>query len=169
MKLPDDLKHPSGGEHVDELAHSVLKLAHEAIERFPEMKRKHMFLASGAAISSALIVAAGVAVGRRIKAGARPEDAVQEVTEAEIEGLRLVEREPYRPPNARTASAEAASDGPGVAVPAANVPAANVPATNVPATEDTPPADGATAASEVSEGGSSEGEEPTVRDAAAGA
>lgn len=102
----DDLKHASGGEHVDELAHSAIHLAHAAIDRFPEMKRKHMFLAGGAAISSALLVAAGVAVMRRVRAGAKPEDAVQAVTEDEIEGLRLVERTPYRP-NGATPSADA--------------------------------------------------------------
>lgn len=97
MKLPDDLRHPSGGEQVDELAHNVLKLAHEAIDRFPEVKRRHMFMAGGAAISSAAIVAAGVAIMLRIRAGANPHEAVQAVTEEEIEGLRLVEREHYRP------------------------------------------------------------------------
>ena len=104
MKVPDELKHPSGGEHVDELAHGAIKLAHEAIERFPDMKRRHMFLAGGAAISSALVVAAGVAVMRRVKAGAKPEDAVQAVTEDEIEGLRLVERTHYRPNGAGSES-----------------------------------------------------------------
>lgn len=97
MRIPDDMRHPSGGEGVDELASGVLKLAHEAIERFPEVKRRHMFLASGAAISSALVVAAGVAVMRRVRAGQAPADAVRDVTEDEIEGLRLVERKHYRP------------------------------------------------------------------------
>lgn len=116
MRLPDDLKHPSGGEQVDELAHGVLRLAHEAIERFPDVKRRHMFMAGGAAISSALVVAAGVAIMRRVRAGQRPEDAVQEVTEEEIEGLRLVEREHYRPThngnNNGTGDATAEADEP---------------------------------------------------------
>ena len=103
MKLPDDLMHPSGGEQLDDLAHGAIRLAHDAIERFPEMKKRHMFLAGGAAISSALVVAAGVAVARRILAGAKPNDAVQAVTEDEIEGLRLVERIPYRPNGATPA------------------------------------------------------------------
>jgi len=103
MKLPDDLMHPSGGEQLDDLAHGAIRLAHDAIERFPEMKKRHMFLAGGAAISSALVVAAGVAVARRILAGAKPHDAVQAVTEDEIEGLRLVERTPYRPNGATPA------------------------------------------------------------------
>ncbi len=124
MKLPDDLMHPSGGEQLDDLAHGAIRLAHDAIERFPEMKKRHMFLAGGAAISSALVVAAGVAVARRILAGAKPDDAVQAVTEDEIEGLRLVERTPYRPngttpaattddlPEDETAETEATADEP---------------------------------------------------------
>ena len=104
MKLPDDLMHPSGGEQLDDLAHGAIKLAHEAIERFPDMKKRHMFLAGGAAISSALVVAAGVAVARRIRAGAKPHEAVRDVTEDEIEGLRLVERSPYRPNGATPAA-----------------------------------------------------------------
>lgn len=111
MKLPDDLKHPSGGEQVDELARSAIKIAHEAIERFPEMKRRHMFLASGAAISSALVIAAGVAVMRRVRAGAQPDEAVQAVTEEEITGLRLVKRTPYRPNGAHAAATTDASPG----------------------------------------------------------
>jgi hypothetical protein len=100
----------SGGEHVDELAHGVLKLAHEAIDRFPEVKRRHMFMAGGAAISSALIVAAGVAVARRIKSGQSAEDAVRDVTEEEIDGLRLVEREHYRPNREAVTEAETPAD-----------------------------------------------------------
>lgn len=106
MKLPDDLKHASGGEQIDELAHGVLKLAHEAIDRFPDVKRRHMFMAGGAAISSALVVAAGVAILRRVRNGQHPQVAAQEVTEEEIEGIRLVERTPYRPPGANGATRE---------------------------------------------------------------
>jgi hypothetical protein len=97
--LPDDLKHASGGERVDDLASDVLKLTHEALNRFPEMKKRHMFIAGGAAVSSALLVAAGVAIMRRIRSGQKPEQAVNEVTEEELEGLRLVKRTPYRPGN----------------------------------------------------------------------
>ncbi|MDA0271334.1 MAG: hypothetical protein O2919_09930 [Chloroflexi bacterium] len=108
MKLPDDLKHPSGGEHVDELAHSVLRLAHEALNRFPEVKKRHAFLAGGAAVSSALIVAAGVAIMRRVREGQHPTEAVNNVTAEELEGLRLVEREHYRPAGAADAEEPAA-------------------------------------------------------------
>jgi hypothetical protein len=94
--LPDDLLEASGGERVDELAHDAISLAHQVLERFPDVKRKHMFIAGGAAISSAVIIAAGVAVARRLRAGRSAEQAVNEVTEEELEGLRLVER-PKKP------------------------------------------------------------------------
>ncbi|MSQ29811.1 MAG: hypothetical protein EXR68_04910 [Dehalococcoidia bacterium] len=90
--LSDDFSEASGGEKVDALAHEAISLAHQVLERFPEMKRKHMFIASGAAVSSAVIIAAGVAVARRIRAGRSVEQAVNEVTEEELEGLRLVPR-----------------------------------------------------------------------------
>ncbi len=116
MKIPDEMRHPSGGEAVDDLAHGVLKLAHEAIERFPDVKRRHMFMAGGAAVSSALVVAAGVAILRRVTAGEKPDEAVQSVTEDEIEGLHLVEREHYRPngtPEADAPEAEAVAEAVG--------------------------------------------------------
>ncbi len=90
--LPDDATDASGGERLDELAHDAISLAHQVLERFPEMKRKHMFIAGGAAVSSAVIIAAGVAVARRLRAGRSAEQAVNEVTEDELEGLRLVPR-----------------------------------------------------------------------------
>lgn len=90
--LSDDSSDASGGEKVDALAHEAISLAHQVLERFPEMRRKHMFIAGGAAVSSAVIIAAGVAVARRLRAGRSAEQAVNEVTEEELEGLRLVPR-----------------------------------------------------------------------------
>lgn len=90
--LSDDSSEASGGEKVDILAHEAISLAHQVLERFPEMRHKHMFIAGGAAVSSAVIIAAGVAVARRLRAGRSAEQAVNEVTEDELEGLRLVPR-----------------------------------------------------------------------------
>jgi hypothetical protein len=90
--LPDDIREASGGEVVDHVAHDVLKLAHQAVNRFPEMKKRHMFIAGGAALSSAIIVGAGVAIVRRLRAGQTPDEAVNSVTEEELEGVRLIER-----------------------------------------------------------------------------
>ena len=82
---------PSGGEQIDRAAHDSIRLAHKALERFPELVRKHKFIAGGAAISSSLIVLAGVAIARRIRAGQTPDEAVATVTEDEVQGLRVIE------------------------------------------------------------------------------
>ncbi len=79
---------PSGGEQVDRAVADSVRLAHRALERFPELVRRHKFIAGGAAISSSLIVLAGVAIARRMLAGASPEEAVASVTEDEVQGVR---------------------------------------------------------------------------------
>jgi hypothetical protein len=85
---------PSGGEQIDRAAHEAIRLAHLALERFPDLVRRHKFIAGGAAISSSLIVLAGVAIARRMRAGETPEEAVAAVTEEEVQGLHVVEPEP---------------------------------------------------------------------------
>lgn len=91
MDLLDDLKHPSGGEQVDRAARDAVRLAHRVLERFPDVVKRHRFIAGGAAVSSALVVLAGVAVARRVKRGESPDEAVEAVTEDELRGLRIVE------------------------------------------------------------------------------
>lgn len=91
--LPDDIREASGGEVIDRASHDILRLAHRALDRFPDVKKRHMFIAGGAAVSSALIVGASVAIVRRLRSGQAPEDAVNGVTEEELEGIRLLERE----------------------------------------------------------------------------
>ena len=90
MKLPDDLRHPAGGENIDRSARDAVRLAHDALDRFPDLVRRHKFLAGGAAVSSALVALAGVAVARRIHHGQTAADAVADVTSEELEGLRVV-------------------------------------------------------------------------------
>lgn len=86
--------HPSGGEPIDRAAGDAIRLAHRALERFPELVRRHKFIAGGAAISTSLIVLAGVAIARRMRDGQSAEEAVASVTEQEVQGLRTVEPEP---------------------------------------------------------------------------
>jgi hypothetical protein len=105
--------HPSGGENLDRAARDSIRLAHKALERFPNLVRRHKFIAGGAAISSSLIVLAGVAIARRIRAGQTPEEAVEMVTEEEVEGLRVVmpEAEPEAPADSLVDFEEAAGNG----------------------------------------------------------
>lgn len=91
MKLPEDLRRPSGGDSIDGAARDAVRLAHRALDRFPNLVRRHKFLAGGAAISSALVALAGVAITQRMRQGQSADEALASVTEQELEGLRVVE------------------------------------------------------------------------------
>lgn len=94
MKLPKDLRRPSGGDTIDSTTRDAVRLAHSALDRFPELVRRHKFLAGGAALSSALVALAGVAIAKRMRQGQSADEALASVTEAELEGLRVVEVTP---------------------------------------------------------------------------
>ncbi len=89
---------------VNHLAHDSIRIAYSALERFPDLVKRHKFLAGGAAISSSLVALAGVAIARRMRAGQSAEEALASVTSDELEGLRLVDE--------RELEANAASDEP---------------------------------------------------------
>lgn len=90
--LPDDVKEASGGETIDHVARDSIRLAHAALDRFPDLVRRHKVIAGGAAISSSLVIVAGVAIARRIRKGQTAEEAVADVTEAEIDRPERVSR-----------------------------------------------------------------------------
>ena len=87
--IPDDLKHPSGGERVTHHAGDAIRLAHKALERFPDVVRRHKFIAGGAAISTSLVALAGVAITRRMRSGQSEEEAIASLTEDELHGRRV--------------------------------------------------------------------------------
>jgi hypothetical protein len=74
-----------GGEHIEDVAQNAIRLAHKTLDRFPEIKRRHMVVAGGAALSSAIIAAAAVAIVRRVKSGSTETEAVAEITADELE------------------------------------------------------------------------------------
>ncbi len=88
---------------VNHLAHDSIRIAYRARERFPDVVRRHKFLAGGAAISSSLVALAGVAIARRMRDGQSAEEALASVTAEELEGLRLVDEQQ---PNGDAASDE---------------------------------------------------------------
>jgi hypothetical protein len=67
--------------------------------------RKHKFIAGGAAVSSTLVVLAGVAIAHRIGNGESAEEAVESVTAEELQGLRV-----FRPPPARSGDGASPKD-----------------------------------------------------------
>ena len=87
-KLLDDLKHPSGGERLQGAASDAVRLAHRGLERFPDLVKRHKFIAGGAAVSSSLLVLAGVAIARRLRSGQSEEEALASLTEDELTGHR---------------------------------------------------------------------------------
>ena len=97
----------------------AIRLAHEAIERFPEMKKRHMFIAGGAALSSAILIGAAVAIIKRMRAGQTAQEAADDVTSEELDGVHLLERR--RRPRAVEPEANAATE------PAAEMPPPEAP------------------------------------------
>ncbi|MEZ4503970.1 MAG: hypothetical protein R3C39_15210 [Dehalococcoidia bacterium] len=87
-RLPLEPLQRGGGEQVDRAAEEAIHLAHKALDRFPDLVRRHSFIAGGAAVSSALVVLAGVAIARRMRAGETAEQALEHVTAEEIETPR---------------------------------------------------------------------------------
>ncbi len=83
----------------------AIRLAHRVLERFPGMRKKHMFIAGGAALSSAVLIGAAVAIARRVRQGQSAVDAAEEITEDELENLSLLDRR--RRPSRDTAEVEA--------------------------------------------------------------
>jgi len=90
--LPDDVKEASGGDAIDNVARDSIRIAHKALDRFPSLVRKHKVIAGGAAISSSLVIVAGVAIARRMRKGQTAEEAVADITEQEIDRPERVTR-----------------------------------------------------------------------------
>lgn len=110
----------AGGEQLDVAAEQSIRLAHRALERFPDLVRRHKYVAGGAAVAGALLVLASVAVARRMGRGETADEAIAGLTESEIETLHSRERddesdepdtqEPVAPPPASGAAPGPASD-----------------------------------------------------------
>jgi hypothetical protein len=108
-RLPFEPSQRGGGEQVDRAAEEAIHLAHQALNRFPDLVRRHSFIAGGAAVSSALVVLAGVAIARRMRAGETGAQAVEHVTAEEIETPRS-DRPHHTSETEESAEAEADSE-----------------------------------------------------------
>ncbi len=96
MRTTSDAQEPQqrgGGEQLDVAAEESIRLAHRALNRFPELLKRHKYVAGGAAVAGALVVLASVAIARRMRTGETPEEAAESVTQAEIESLHPRERD----------------------------------------------------------------------------
>src|SRR5215207_7444142 len=82
-----------GGEQIDRAAGESIRLAHRALNRFPDLLKRHRYVAGGAAVAGALVVLASVAIARRMRDGESGEEAADSVTQAEIESLHPRDRD----------------------------------------------------------------------------
>lgn len=99
----------AGGEQIDRAAEESIRLAHRALDRFPDLVRRHKYVAGGAAVAGALVVLASVAIARRMSRGETADEAIEGLTEAEIESLHPRERDEDDDPDAPEAPVEPAS------------------------------------------------------------
>jgi len=82
--LPEE-ENASGGEVIDQVTRDAIRLAHDLLDRFPELVKRHKFLAGGAAISSSLVIIAAVAIAKRMRRGQTAQEAVADITEEELD------------------------------------------------------------------------------------
>jgi len=82
------------GEQPDSATKHALNLAHQAVDRFPDLARRYRRFAGPAAIASTgLVLLAGMAIARRLRLGEQPDQILDSLTPDEIESAAVVELE----------------------------------------------------------------------------
>ncbi len=81
----DTHEHHGVGETLDVSAQTILKLAHQAIDKFPDLKKRWVkFIGPTAVVSTALVVLASIAVARRHHRGESEDQILREINPEEI-------------------------------------------------------------------------------------
>jgi hypothetical protein len=79
------------GERPDTATSDVLGLAYRAVKKFPDLAMRHRRFAGTAAIASTgVVLAAAMAIARRLRRGQSPDDILEELTPDEIENAAHV-------------------------------------------------------------------------------
>jgi hypothetical protein len=92
--------HNGHGETPDSHSLNALRLAHSAVDKFPELKKRYQkYIGPVAVLSTAVVVLASIAVNRRLHRGQSPERILAEITPEEIEDV-MRERAPKPPKKA---------------------------------------------------------------------
>ena len=82
------------GEQPDSATRHALNLAHRAIDRFPDLARRHRrFTGPAAVLSTGVVLLAGIAIARRLRLGEHPDQILDSLTSDEIENAGVVEEE----------------------------------------------------------------------------
>src|SRR4030042_695804 len=81
------------GEQPDGATKHALNLAHQAIDRFPDLARRYRRFAGPAAFASTgLVLLAGIAIARRLRLGEQPDQIIASLTPDEIETAGVVQQ-----------------------------------------------------------------------------
>ena len=82
------------GEQPDSATRHALNLAHQAVDRFPDLARRYRrFTGPAAVVSTGLVLLAGMAIARRQRLGEHPDQILDSLTPDEIENAGVVEQE----------------------------------------------------------------------------
>ncbi len=85
------------GERPDGGTAKALRLAHDAVGRFPELAGRYKKLVGAAmVVSSVVTLLAGIAIARRVRKGERPEEVLATITPEEIEQAATVAQRQQR-------------------------------------------------------------------------
>lgn len=80
--------HNGQGETPDNHSLTALQLAHSAVEKFPELRKRYQkYIGPVAVLSTAVVVLASVAITRRMHRGQSAERILAEITREEIEDV----------------------------------------------------------------------------------
>jgi hypothetical protein len=91
--------HHTNGEHPDSHTMSALQLAHKAVNKFPDLVKRHQkFVGTAAVLSSAVVVLASIAITKRLHKGESPEHILASITSEEIESMATQKTENPRKP-----------------------------------------------------------------------
>ncbi len=93
---PDDDIWDQGvvGEQPDGWTRDALELAHKAIDKFPELRKRYVRIAGPAAVlSTGVVLLAGIAITRRQRRGESPDEILEKLTPEEIENAVRLGRE----------------------------------------------------------------------------
>jgi hypothetical protein len=81
------------GEQPDSATRHALNMAHRAIDRFPDLARRHRrFAGSAAVLSTGVVLLAGIAIARRLRLGEHPDHIIDSLTPDEIESAGVDEQ-----------------------------------------------------------------------------
>lgn len=82
------------GEQPDSATRHALSLAHRAIDRFPDLARRHRrFAGPAAVVSTGVVLLAGMAIARRLGLGEQPDQILDSLTPDEIESAGVVDQQ----------------------------------------------------------------------------